>query len=133
MKLNASIMWDLSRWSNRYRDSMTLNWVPVTNRFPGLLGVLDSKGCQYELRRWKPTCVRVLSVTPRLLTVMPRSTKFWIWSVIDPGFWEVDELIGVRLGKKCPPRWCADLTRGVGGSVPCNITPFAGLVKGFDK
>ena len=32
---------------------MTLNWVPVTNRFPWLLGVLDSKGCQYELRRWK--------------------------------------------------------------------------------
>ena len=103
MKLNASIMWDLSRWSNRYRDSMTLNWVPVTNRFLWLLGVLDSKGCQYELRRWKPTCVRVLSVTPRSLTVMPQSTRFWTWSVIDPGFWEVDELIGVRLGKKMPP------------------------------
>ena len=36
---------------------MILNWVPATNRFPWLLEVLDSKGCQYRQMRWNPTWV----------------------------------------------------------------------------
>lgn len=59
---------------------------------------------------------------------MLRSTRFWTWPETETGFCGADEVMGLHLGKKCPPM-VRFIKRGVGGSVSCSISLFAECVK----
>ena len=61
--------------------------------------------------------VRYRVANPSSGTAMPRRSRLFIWSAAGSELWEIRKPGRYAMVKRYAPPWCADLTRGVGGSV----------------